>query len=107
MRESDPHLMTFITTCRRFQYKRAPRGFLSSGDSYNQRFDTILEDFERKERLMNDTLHYDTDLEEHWWRAIEFLDTVGRSGIVLNPKKFQFCQRKVDFVGFQRKPRKE
>ena len=101
LRESDRHLTTFITTHGRFRYKRAPQGFLSSGDGFNRRFDEILADFVRKERLTDDTLHYDTDLEQHWWRTIELLDTVGRSGIVLNPKKFQFCQREVDFVGFR------
>ena len=101
LRESDRHLTTFITTHGRWRYKRAPQGFLSSGDGFNRRFDSILADFTRKERLMDDTLHYDTNLEEHWWRTIEFLDTVGRSGIVLNPQKFQFCQREVDFAGFR------
>ena len=101
LRESDRHLTTFITTHGRFRYKRAPQGFLSSGDAFNRRFDAILADFTRKERLSDDTLHYDTDLEEHWWRTIVLLDTVGRNGMVLNPTKFQFCQREVDFVGFR------
>ena len=42
-----------------------------------------------------------TDLEENWWRTIQFLTLVGRSGIVLNPSKFQFAQRSVDFAGFR------
>ena len=40
-------------------------------------------------------------MEHHWWRVIEFLELVGNAGIVLNPKKFQFCQKCVDFAGFR------
>ena len=74
---------------------------MSSGDGYNRRFDAILSDFVRKERCVDDTIHYDDDLEEHWWRTIDFLRKVGESGIVLNPDKFQFCQKSVEFAGFR------
>ncbi len=100
LRESDRHLTTFITPFGRWRYTRAPQGFLSSGDGYNRRFDAILSDFQRKERCVDDTIHYDEDLETHWWRAIDFLSITGSSGIVLNPDKFQFAQRDVDFAGF-------
>ena len=100
LRVSDRHLTTFITPFGRWRYTRAPQGFLSSGDGYNRRFDAILTDFERKERCVDDTIHYDTDLREHWWRTIDFLILTGRSGIVLNPDKFCFAQRTVDFAGF-------
>lgn len=101
LRESDRHLTTFITTFGRWRYKRAPQGFLSSGDGYNRRFDAILTDFDRKERIIDDTIFYDDELESHWWRTIEFLETVGNAGIVLNPEKFQFASREVDFAGFR------
>ena len=101
LREEDRHLTTFITPFGRWRYLRAPQGYLSSGDGYNRRFDAILSDFERKERCVDDTIFYDVDLEAHWWRAIDFLITCGKAGIVVNPKKFQFCQREVDFAGFR------
>jgi hypothetical protein len=101
LRESDRHLTTFITPFGRWRYTRAPQGFLSSGDGYNRRFDAILTDFERKERCVDDTVHYDEDLETHWWRTIDFLSITGSSGVVLNPDKFQFAQRSVDFAGFR------
>ena len=94
-------MTTFITTYGRWRYKRAPQGFLSSGDGYNRRFDAILADFDRKERIVDDTIFYDTELEKHWWRTIDFLTTVGNAGIVLNPDKFQFASREVDFAGFR------
>ena len=101
LRESDRHLTTFITPFGRWRYTRAPQGFLSSGDGYNRRFDAVLSDYERKERCVDDTVHYDTDLEQHWWRTIDLLTRVGRAGIVLNPDKFQFAERDVDFAGFR------
>ena len=97
-------MTTFITPIGRFRYKRAPQGFLSSGDGYNRRFDTILADFNRKERIVDDTLHYDEDLTEHWWRTIDLLSLIGNSGIVVNPEKFQFAQKEVDFAGFRITP---
>lgn len=100
LRTSDKHLTTFITPFGRWRYRRAPQGYLSSGDGYNRRLNAIQADFERKERIVDDTLHYDTDLEEHWWRTIELLTIFGKGSIVLNPKKFQFAQRDVQFAGF-------
>lgn len=101
LRESDRHLTTFITPFGRRRYARAPQGFVSSGDGYNRRFDAILADFERQERIVDDNIHYDTDLAAHWWRTIELLSTLGTAGVVLNPDKFQFAQREVDFAGFR------
>ena len=103
LRESDRHLTTFITPFGRYRYARAPQGFLSSGDGYNRRYDAILSDFMRKERCVDDTLHYDDieSLEEHWWRTIEFLTVTGSSGVVLNPDKFQFAVRTAEFAGFR------
>ncbi len=101
LRESDRHLTTFTTPFGLWRYKRAVQGYLSSGDGFNRRFDAILRDFERKERIVDDTIHYDTDLDSHWWRTIDFLTTTGSSGIVLNPEKFQFAEREVDFAGFR------
>ena len=100
LRELDRHLTTFITPFGRWCYKRAPRRFLSSGDGFNRRFEAILADFQRKERIIDDTLIYDDNLEEHWWRTIDLLATVGHAGIVLNPLKFQFAGKSVDFTGF-------
>ena len=101
LRQSDRHLTTFITPFGRWRYTRAPQGFLSSGDGYNRRFDAILSDFERKERCVDDTIHYDTDLQTHWWRTIDFLIRAGQAGIILNAEKFHFAQRIVDFAGFR------
>ena len=101
LRECDRHLTTFITPFGCYRYTRAPQGFLSSGDGYNRRFSTILDGFKNMERCIDDTIFYDNDLEGHWWRVIDFLIRVGRSGVVLNPDKFQFSQKVVSFAGFK------
>ena len=52
--------------------------------------------FECKECITDDTIHYDTDLQGHWWRTMQYLIRIGQSGIVLNPDKFQFARKTVD-----------
>ena len=74
---------------------------MSSSDGYNRRFNAVLAEYERKEQCVDDTVHYDSDLEQHWWRTIDFLTRVGQAGIILNPDKFQFAERSVDFAGFR------
>ena len=101
LHQSERHLTTFITPFGRWRYTRAPQGFLSSGNGYNRRFDAVLSTFERKERCVDDTIYYDSDLEQHWWRTIDLLTRVGQAGIVLNPDKFQFVEKSVNFAGFR------
>ena len=93
-----------LTPLGRFRYLRAPQGYVSSGDGYNRRFDAILSTCERSKRCVDNTLLYDSELEEHWWRVIDFLEKVGHAGIVLTSKKLQFCSKSVDFAGFRLLP---
>ena len=55
----------------------------------------------RKERVVDDVLRYDTDVQDHWWRTIEYLILVGKNGVILNPDKLRFARRTVDFAGFR------
>ena len=77
-------------------------GFLSSGDGYSRSFDAILSDFELKERCVDSTIQYETELQTHSLRTIDFLIRVGQAGIVLNADKFYFARRIiiVDFAKF-------
>ena len=100
LRLSDRHLTTFITPFGRWRYTRAPQGFLSSGDRYNRRLDAILSSFDRKERCVDDIIHHDSSLEQHWWRTIDLLSLLDQAGVVLNPEKFRFASKCVDFTGF-------
>ena len=98
--EEDRHLTTFITEYGRYRYKVAPQGYLASGDGYNQRYDNIIASIPRKTKCVDDALLWDELLEVHWWRVIDYLTLIGNSGIIINPKKFQFCERVVEFAGF-------
>ena len=100
--EEDRHLTTFITEEGRFRYCVAPQGYLASGDGYNQRYDNLIAEIPRKSKCVDDVIFWDDDnsIAEHWWRTIDFIILVGSNGITLNPNKFQFCQRQVEFAGF-------
>ena len=97
----DRHKTTFLTEQGRFRYRRAPMGFLASQDAYTERLDAIITDVSRKSKCVDDTVMWDDDLEEHWWRVMDFLELVGRKGVVLNLGKFQFSSTVVDFAGFR------
>ncbi len=86
IREEDRQLTTFTTPWGLFRYKRAPQGFLSSGDGFNRRFDDIAAHIVRMERCVDDSLLHDTDLEEHWWRVIDFLELVGKTGMIITQR---------------------
>ena len=98
--EQDMDVTTFISPFGRFRYKTAPQGLKSSGDGFTDRMDRTFSDFERMERCVDDTLIYDTSIEQQFHRTCQFLDRCGNNGIILNPKKFQFAREEVKFVGF-------
>ena len=98
--EEDRHLITFITEYGRYRYKVAPQGNLASGDGYNQRYDNIIASIPRKTKCVDDALLWDELLEVHWWRVTDYLTLIGNSEIIINPKKFQFCERVIEFAGF-------
>ena len=102
--EKDRHLTTFQTEWGNFRYRVAPQGYVSSGDGYVKRFDKVIENFQRKEKCVDDTALWDEDITTHWWRMLEFFETVGSAGIILNKNKLQFCQQTVDFAGFRITP---
>ena len=60
----------------------------------------MITDIPRKTKCVDDTLLWDRNLESHWWRMINFLELLGKNGIVLNENKFQFAQKDVEFAGF-------
>ena len=73
---------------------------MGSGDGYTHRYDSIITDIPRKTKCVDDTALWDTLLKEHWWQMVDFLELVGCKGIILNPTKFQFAQKEIDFAGF-------
>ena len=102
--EEDRHLTTFITPWGRYRYCVAPQGYIASGDGYSRRFDEIVSDIPKKTKCVDDTLIWSDSVEEAFFQAVEWLDTCGRHGITLNPKKFAFAQMTVKFAGFEITP---
>ena len=103
IRQEDRHKTTFLTEYGRYRYCRAPMGFIASGDAYTHQYDLIVADIPRLAKVVDDALLHDAiqDRETHWWHVIEYLETVGSNGVILNPSKFQFAQQEVDFTAFR------
>ena len=101
LRPEDRHLTTFITPWGRYWYNVAPQGYLASTDAYSRRGDEILVDVPRKTKNVDDTALWDEELSDHWWRIIDYLELMGKNGVILNPQKFQFAQREINFSGFK------
>ena len=67
--QSDKHLTTFITPYGRYRYRTAPQGFISAGDAYAQRMDIIVEDTENYDHCVDDSILWDTSIEENFFRV--------------------------------------
>ena len=78
-----------------------PKGYLASGDGYTHRYDKIIANVPRKTKCVDDTALWDEQLSDHWWRIIDYLELMGKEGIVLNPSKFQFSKKDVNFAEFR------
>ena len=103
IRQEDHYKTTFLTEYGSYRYCRAPAGFIASGDAYTHHYDLIVADIPRLAKVVDDALLHDAihGREKHWWRIIEYLETVGSNGVIMNPSKFQFAQQEVDFTAFR------
>ena len=95
------HLTTFLTPFGRYRYKAAPQGHMASGDGFNERYDAITSNFSNVERCVDDSVMWANNIQESFTQVCQYLDLCAKNGIILNPKKFQFCQDTVDFAGLQ------
>ncbi len=90
----------FITEHGRYRPLTAPQGFHASGDGYTRRTDDITIDFPRKVRCVDDSLLYDSSIEEAFWHVIAYIILCHNNGVIFNAKKFQFALKELDFAGF-------
>ena len=97
---ADRHLTTFITPYGRYRYRTAPQGLISAGDGYTHRKAEIMADFQNVKNCVDDSLLYDDTIEANFYRVCAFLEQGSRGGCTFNPKKFQFGERDVEFLGF-------
>ena len=56
---------------------------------------------QEKNKNVDDTVLWDEELSDHWWRIIDYLELMGKNGVILNPQKFQFAQREINFSDFK------
>ena len=98
--ESQP-LTMFITEWGRYMYLRMPQGYLAAGDAYTRRYDEIIKGVPRKIKIVDDTLLYDTNIEESFFHTWDYLALCAQNGIVINEFKFQFCRDTVIFAGLK------
>ena len=97
----DRHLTTFLTAWGKFRYKTTPQGFISAGDGYTDRTDRILADFPNVKKCVDDSILWADDIGGNFHQVCQFLDLCSNNGIIFNPKKFQFANRTVKYLGFQ------
>ena len=101
IKEEDRDVTTFITPWGRFRYRTTPQGFLAAQDGYNHRFDLITRDFEFKRRCVDDSIIWGNNIEEIFFRTCEYLYITGNAGIIMNPDKFVFGKKRLEFLGFE------
>ena len=99
--ETDRPLTTFLTPWGRYRYKTTPQGFISAGDAYTHRMSDIIGDTPRIKKCVDDSLLFDQDIKTNFYRVCEFLSKCSNQGCVFNPKKFQFGEETVQFLGFK------
>ena len=71
-----------------------------TGDAYTRTYDDIITDIPRKGKVIDDSILYDFNIREAFYHAYDYMYTCSENGVTLNPDKFKFCRREVDFCGF-------
>ena len=56
-------------------------------------------DMDRQRRYIDDTLLYDNTISNYFDRACDLLNTCSNNGVVLDPKKFELAEDRVDSSG--------
>ena len=97
----------FITPEGRFGYKNLPQGMIISPAVYMESMAMAESDEEGKTcfphstRLMDDTCLWAWSIENNFRNTCRYITQVGRAGISFSPKKIQFCQKEIDYVGYR------
>ena len=60
-----------------------------------------MADFVNIKNCVDDTLIYDDSIEANFYRVCAFLEQGARGGCTFNPKKFQFGEKDINFLGFR------
>ena len=98
--EESKDLTTFICSLGKFRYTRAPMGFISTGESYNQRSDKALKGLNNITKIVDDILIASETYEQHVSDIRELMDRCKANHITLNHKKMMLGRKKVKFAGY-------
>ena len=63
--------------------------------------DLIVNGTDNYDHCVDDSILWDNDIETNFHRVCSFIEKCANAGCVFNPKKFQFAQDKVEFLGFK------
>ena len=99
--EASSKLTTFITPWGAYRFRRNAMGLISAGDEHNRRGDEALAGLENVQKVVEDVLIYDTNLEAHVGRVREVIRRCSEHGITLHPGKFVFGMPSVSYCGFK------
>ena len=61
----------------------------------------MIKDVRRKHKIVDDTLLYDTNIEDWLFHTWDYLYLCAIAGIVINDKKFKICRDTVEFAGLE------
>ena len=93
------------------RYTALPQGLVTSPAAFNERMAQAEDNgkgetaFPNSTRLMDDTCLWEMTLKAIYEATCRYLTQIGQAGISFNPKKFQFAQKEVDYVGFRLHPK--
>ena len=74
---------------------------LSSRDKYCARGDAALQDIDCVEKVVDDVLVHSRTPQENLKTVLNVLERGRKQGISFNPKKFEFLQSFMDYVGYR------
>ena len=70
-------------------------------DAYNHRFDLITREVRHKKRCVDDFILWGDNIEQIFIRTCEYLTLTGGARIIINPEKFLFSKKRLEFLGFE------
>ena len=94
-------LTTFITPWGAYRFRRNVMGLISAGNEHNRRGDEALAGLDNVQKVVEDVIIYDTDLDTHVHRVREVIRRCSEHGITLHPGKFIFGAPSASYCGFK------
>ena len=94
-------LTTFMTPYSCYVFLRAPMGLNCTGDEYCRRGDKVFEEINNLQKVVDNSILYDDDIEQHLHNMRKFLECCRKNNVTLTPKKTRISQESVKFTGYK------